>query len=73
MNEPKLIPRPHCETCGGSGCIPDTSIEPECCGRFDKYGGCCNNPIPVQVITGVHPCPECEEVNDIENEQIEKL
>lgn len=56
MNEPKLTPRPDCETCGGTGKI-EVPIEE------NVYLYC------IEEID----CPECEEVNDIENEQIEKL
>lgn len=65
-----MVPRKDCKTCDGFGTIPDIGVEPECCGNFDQYGGCCNNPNPIQVVRGMQPCPECEEVNDIEKEQI---
>lgn len=27
-------------------------LNPVCCGNFDKYGGCCNNPFPEDVVVG---------------------
>lgn len=60
MKAPKLTPRPDCETCDGSGYI----YEP--C----DYEGCED---PECFYAKRVPCPECEEVNDIEKEQIEKL
>ena len=42
-----------CPDCDGTGIVTGTDIMPECCGRFDKYGGCCNSPVPLH-----YPVPE---------------
>lgn len=42
-----------CPDCDGTGVITGIEVMPECCGRFDKYGGCCNSPL-----MGYYPVPE---------------
>lgn len=59
VSKPKLTPRPYCETCKGEGMIQIIIYhDPRDLSDFS---------IDIDI------CPECEEVNDIENEQIEKL
>jgi hypothetical protein len=53
-----------CPACDGSGILVDVGIEPQCCGRFDKYGGCCGQPNAVQVPEPVQ-CQYCEATGQI--------
>lgn len=54
-----------CDICDGSGIVTGTGIEPECCMRFDRYGGCCNSPIAVQIPTP-EQCGKCQATGQIE-------
>lgn len=47
-----------CELCGGDGWVVDVVTEAECCMQFDKYGGCCNNPIAIPKQVQIQ-CPNC--------------
>lgn len=35
-----------CPNCNGSGGVMYEGVRPVCCGYPDRWGGCCNNPIP---------------------------
>lgn len=47
-----------CPACGGDGMVQCYRIVPECCGDFNKHGGCCDNPNPRQV-PDIEQCSYC--------------
>ena len=48
-----------CMHCGGTGIDYDYTIAPECCGQVDRWGGCCNNPIPTRIQIPIS-CEYCQ-------------
>jgi hypothetical protein len=48
-----------CEDCNGSGIVVDVRLEPRCCMNFNELGGCCNYPVPDQVLEP-RQCERCQ-------------
>ncbi len=65
----------NCPMCDGSGGIIEYKTVAQCCGHFDQYGGCCNNPNPVpqeelfpcEYCEGTGSLKTCKDCNDITN------
>lgn len=53
-----------CPDCEGTGIVVGVRIEPRCCGNLNEYGGCCNYPVPDQVVEPKQ-CERCQATGQV--------